>query len=536
MSTRSQPLLLVLVVFCIGCVYLYALIQNMLYEHDAASLRSGGVLSYPMSNDIAGNDSELGSRLQEIRRETSGSELGAVDILSQFSNQSADSVNMIQDFDALRVRDLKKILLLQAIDEVEESVAKDAAVDSSLGAGVSPPGLQSRKELEKANEESAIEGRSRQEKVSGMEPIVSFHVSRGDTEGERLRKSPYIYNEEMERKRFSEPVVQASIKYISAVIPKDKNLFSKSFSYCRYNQCGYTKDMSRADAVLFRASTVRDQKMPNHRRPRKQRWVITTIDPVAKNYPLFRPDVVSSFNWTATYQLGADIPRLLGQLKSQEPDPHKQYGKIYDGKTELLAWFVSHCETRSQREQYVLRMHKLTPVHVFGRCGTRKCGQAQHSRASDQDLCLPMLTRKYKFYLAFENAFCIDYITEKFFKIFHDVDVIPVVRGGFDYKRYLPHGVYVDAADFESPEALSRYLKDLGNDKDRYIQMLKTKDRWTFQRQEPFHCQLCEKLHRNTSTGHYENLQKSVKGTELDPQCWAPTDLTNEKSRKAGRH
>lgn len=55
----------------------------------------------------------------------------------------------------------------------------------------------------------------------------------------------------------------------------------------------------------------------------------------------------------------------------------------------------------------------------------------------------------FRFYLAFENSFCKDYVSEKFFKLFGNVDVIPVVRGGFDYKRYLPSGIYVDASDFK---------------------------------------------------------------------------------------
>ena len=38
------------------------------------------------------------------------------------------------------------------------------------------------------------------------------------------------------------------------------------------------------------------------------------------------------------------------------------------------------------------------------------------------------LWARYKFYLAFENSGCRDYITEKFFKVLEH-DVIPVARG-----------------------------------------------------------------------------------------------------------
>ena len=36
---------------------------------------------------------------------------------------------------------------------------------------------------------------------------------------------------------------------------------------------------------------------------------------------------------------------------------------------------------------------------------------------------------EYKFYLAFENNNCQDYVTEKFFKILHLRNTIPIVRG-----------------------------------------------------------------------------------------------------------
>ena len=61
-------------------------------------------------------------------------------------------------------------------------------------------------------------------------------------------------------------------------------------------------------------------------------------------------------------------------------------------------------------------------VDIYGGCGSLKC--ARNNNAN----CLDMLDSEYKFYLAFENSNCQDYITEKFWSILNH-DVIPIVMG-----------------------------------------------------------------------------------------------------------
>ena len=48
-------------------------------------------------------------------------------------------------------------------------------------------------------------------------------------------------------------------------------------------------------------------------------------------------------------------------------------------------------------------------VKVYGAFGTLKCSR------NNKEECFAEL-RKYKFHLSFENSFCKDYITEKFYK------------------------------------------------------------------------------------------------------------------------
>ncbi|KAH9498650.1 hypothetical protein Btru_007143 [Bulinus truncatus] len=341
-----------------------------------------------------------------------------------------------------------------------------------------------------------------------------------EQERERLSRSPYIYNEKVEVKRLQN-VAQTSLKKIYAFV---QQVSVHSFKQCLYSNCAFVDNMAEADAVIFSASSIRDNNMPLGNRTKGQRWIMYTYDPAVKDYGLGRDEVRSHFNMTMSYQLDSDFPLIFGQLKRRKL-PEKDYDEIYDNKTNHTAWFVSHCATWGRREEYVERMKKFMDVDIFGGCSDRRCGVI-HYRRSDSTLCLPMLTRHYKFYLAFENSFCKDYLTEKFFKLFQDVDVIPVVRGGFDYKKYLPSGIFVNAADFKGPEELAQYLNRLAANKTEYVRMLKRKNRWFERWSTSLVCNVCEALHTTENkTLIIRNLRSRFNGNPSF--CWNAKDLGN---------
>ena len=76
-------------------------------------------------------------------------------------------------------------------------------------------------------------------------------------------------------------------------------------------------------------------------------------------------------------------------------------------RTHQVAWLASNCGTSNARLEYVRTLSKHVDVAVWGACGNRTCG-------ADRSQCLEQLSRRYRFYLAFENSNCRDYITEKF--------------------------------------------------------------------------------------------------------------------------
>ena len=56
-------------------------------------------------------------------------------------------------------------------------------------------------------------------------------------------------------------------------------------------------------------------------------------------------------------------------------------------------------------------MQEYVPVDIYGKCGNLSCPRTK------TDECYEMIERDYKFYLAFENGLCVDYVTEKLFNV-----------------------------------------------------------------------------------------------------------------------
>ena len=71
---------------------------------------------------------------------------------------------------------------------------------------------------------------------------------------------------------------------------------------------------------------------------------------------------------------------------------------------------VSHCNTKSKREDYMRELNKYIPVDIFGKCGNRtKCDSWRKD-------CTRDMMKDYKFYFAAENAICKEYFTGNNFK------------------------------------------------------------------------------------------------------------------------
>ena len=226
----------------------------------------------------------------------------------------------------------------------------------------------------------------------------------------------------------------------------------------------------------------------------------------------------------------------------------------------FIFWFVSHCHTPSRRESYVRELLQHVDVDVYGACSSLYPGHAKSDPCSkpaisDTNKCNIDLYNSYKFYLAFENSQCNDYISEKYWKIYSPerlfaAHVVPVVRGAHDtqYKRLTSTSrhssplAYINADAFKTPRHLAEFLIYLNGNETAYAAYLtwkvdvaddiaehvessesKSNTRTAYETPRsdlsPF-CDVCAKLHNET---YLSEQRASVSVSKwLDPahECW----------------
>lgn len=228
---------------------------------------------------------------------------------------------------------------------------------------------------------------------------------------------------------------------------------------CSYQNCYITDNHEFFDSVLeydvlmFNAIYLHhvNTVLPN-KRSEAQEYVFVSLEPAA----YYR--IPSIYNWyfnmTWTYKLTSDVifpyiqvkdnhgvvigPRKEMQwihIDDMEPTDYEIIKKI-SYKTIAAAWIASNCEAASGRFNYIVNLNKELAkygqrIDIYGLCGNMKC-----PTGSEMDECYAKIETDYYFYLAFENSFCEDYVSEK---LLHALEhyAVPVVFGGANYARYL---------------------------------------------------------------------------------------------------
>ncbi|KXJ28465.1 Glycoprotein 3-alpha-L-fucosyltransferase A [Exaiptasia diaphana] len=160
----------------------------------------------------------------------------------------------------------------------------------------------------------------------------------------------------------------------------------------------------------------------------------------------------------------------------------------------MVAWISSNCRDSFGRFSLVKNLSKYIQVDIFGKCGLNRCPMGIHKLQSP-DCSLKL--RKYRFYLAFENSRCVDYITEKYWQNALDNELVPVVMGGADYENIAVPGSYINVNDFESVKQLADYLMHLAANADDYNNYFKWKTRFKLDTPYLHGCSICAALNSN---------------------------------------
>jgi hypothetical protein len=196
------------------------------------------------------------------------------------------------------------------------------------------------------------------------------------------------------------------------------------------NACRITIDhkfFSESDASLIHLRESIDYKeLNNISRQSNQRFVF-----FLKESPVHSPILSSKqhgqlFNYTQTYRPDSDITattlRNFFWLFNHKIYPNYNFRSILKTKQsgKILVAIISNCKDSSNRLKYIQELKEYISVDVYGQCG-KPCPAVLD--------CRQYAYSKYKFYLAFENSLCDEYVTEKFFLALHSARIIPIVLG-----------------------------------------------------------------------------------------------------------
>eukprot|EP00656_Telonema_subtile_P002759 TRINITY_DN11262_c0_g1_i2.p1 TRINITY_DN11262_c0_g1~~TRINITY_DN11262_c0_g1_i2.p1 ORF type:complete len:263 (-),score=55.24 TRINITY_DN11262_c0_g1_i2:592-1380(-) len=190
-----------------------------------------------------------------------------------------------------------------------------------------------------------------------------------------------------------------------------------------------------ADVLLFHPIDINWNDLPPKRA--HQKWALYTWES-ASYYTAHTsipgaggwfkdPTRMALFDMVLSSRLDSTCPispfdMLIDPVRVAESSPVWPKTKT----TAPVVWIQSNCDTSSGREHYVRELQKHIRVDSYGKCLHNKdwdvdpSKQAKGDGVSQNDPGSTVETiSQYKFYIAFENANCVDYVTERLVNAFH---------------------------------------------------------------------------------------------------------------------
>ncbi|XP_067128756.1 alpha-(1,3)-fucosyltransferase 10-like isoform X1 [Centruroides vittatus] len=256
---------------------------------------------------------------------------------------------------------------------------------------------------------------------------------------------------------------------------------------CGLDKCFFTQNRnyvnnSLLQVILFYGSDFNPLDLPLPRKSNHD-WGLLHEESPKNNFFFCFKEGMELFNHTATFKRESDFPLTLQYLDSLESLTDHKYFKSTSQKDKELkklspvVYVQSDCNTPSERDAYVKELMKYIKIDSYGKCLHNKDLPKRLSdpvESMDNEEFWEILSR-YKFSLAFENAVCDDYITEKLWRPL-TVGSVPIYYGSPSIKDWLPHSNSVIlATDFNSPKHLADYIHFLNSNKTAYESHLRHK-------------------------------------------------------------
>ena len=310
------------------------------------------------------------------------------------------------------------------------------------------------------------------------------------------------------------PIVIQWKTTLYGVTPPHSSLSTDPFQSCPVRNCCLLPPNAtypHVDAYLFHVWEDDAVRMPEQRHPGQKYIFVSQESEIRTPIPTYLKSV---FNLTMSHRSDADIPIPYGEitrklLSHSTPKPGMNFAA---NKTGFAAWVVSHCHPPSKRDVYVAELQRFISIDVYGKCGTKQCPGAD---------CWGHINNNYKFYLAFENSLCVDYVTEKLYRTLNHGKMIPIVLGGANYSALLPQKSFINVADFESPRKLSQYLKILDRNDALYNEYFQWQYHYSVSDGTPHNCRLCAYLHLNKSS---KKIYPDIRQWYSERRCMKPRE------------
>ena len=297
--------------------------------------------------------------------------------------------------------------------------------------------------------------------------ITLVIMSKGSAEREKLRHIP----------DGEKPTV---IWWTPDTFPHSRKQSSTHTIQCEAGPCITTVDRQRVNnsipqAFMFYGTDFRANDLPLPRFP-WQHWALFHEESPKNNWILSHEDCIRLFNYTATFSPKSDYPVTSQYIK----DP-KEWAEIpavstinknrYQHEEGLapIVYVQRDCNPPSDRDRYVKELMKYINIDSYGPClNNKKLPENINGFHNFDNPEFHAFLSKYKFNIAFENAICDGYMTEKLFRPLI-IGSIPIYLGSPSVLDWLPNeNSAIFASDFSGPKELAHFLNDLNHEDEVY--------------------------------------------------------------------